>query len=99
MPLTTLEAKITERLQATDKTEVALDKLAKESPLTETKGLSLCERIGIATIVGHSFATDKSLLDTFILEEARKHGLTDVAVVLALRKAFNKALHRTNNRS
>lgn len=89
---TTLGGKITNRLKAIDKKEVALDKLAKESPLTETMGLSVYERIVIATIVGNSFGTGESIGEYFIRKEARRSGLTDVAVVLALRKLLQKLL-------
>jgi hypothetical protein len=88
----TLQGNITVRLRAIDKKEVALEKLAKEPPLTETMGLSVYERIVIATIVGNSFGTDESTSEYSIRQEARKNGLTDVAVVLALRKLSRKLL-------
>ena len=91
---TTLQGKITERLKAINKTEVALDKLAKESPLTDTQGLSIYERMVIATILGNSFDVDKSASAYRIRIEAGKYGLTDFAVALALKKLFNEGLHR-----
>jgi hypothetical protein len=77
---------------AIDKTEVALEKLAKESPLTEMSGLSVYERIVIATIVGNSFGLCQRINESDILQQARRNGLTHVAVVLALKKLSTKLL-------
>jgi DNA-binding PadR family transcriptional regulator len=58
--------------------------------------LSVYERIVIATIVGNSFGIGQSIAEYSILQEARKTGLTDVAVALALKKLSTKRLIEWN---
>jgi hypothetical protein len=87
---TKLGSKIVERLTAIDKTEIALEKLAREPPLTEFRGLSAYERIVMTAIVGNLFGVDQATPEGTILREAGKNGLTDFAVSLGLNKLVLK---------
>jgi hypothetical protein len=87
---TTLEREIIERLKAIDKTELALEKLAEEPPLTDFKGLSAYERIVITAIVGNLSGVDRSAPEYRIRKEAGKNGRTDFALSLGLKKLSSK---------
>jgi hypothetical protein len=83
---TTLGKEIIERLKAIDKTEVALEKLSKEPPLTDFKGLSAYERFVITAIVGNLSGVGRATPEYIIRKEAGKNGLTDFAISLGLQK-------------
>jgi hypothetical protein len=85
-----LGEKITARLKTVDKTEIALQKLSKEAPLAEVKGLSAYERIVITAIVGGGTGVDRSTPDYTVRNLAGRNGLTDFAIGLALKKLSNK---------
>jgi hypothetical protein len=92
----TLQGKITERLKALGKKEVALNKLAKELPLTETKGgLSARQRF-IITIIG-GYPPNDPPGEWRIRQSAGDYSLTAFDVHLALRQLTSKNFLQCKN--
>jgi hypothetical protein len=86
-----LKEEITEALRSIERSEQVIQQIEEAGDLTEKKGLSPHERVVLATIAAEYSEGSLGLGFPRIKSNAVRTGITDLAVVLALRKLRQKA--------